>query len=80
MGELENRLEQSKQEKAVHSQEVTQLRTEIAELIVKWVELQDDVTTTAKRESPSMEQINNLKKTCVPKSKKLPRPRLREQG
>lgn len=55
MGELEARLEQIMQEKMVHFQEATQLHAELAELKVKWAELQDPVTMATEYESTSME-------------------------
>lgn len=47
MDELEARLEKTKQEKMIHSQEDTRLHAELAKLKVKWSELQDAINLVA---------------------------------
>lgn len=69
IGELEDRLEITKQEKIVHSQEVTQLHVELAKLMIKWAELQKAVNSVVEREFASIERINNLEANLRSKTK-----------
>nr|XP_033517104.1 uncharacterized protein LOC117281356 [Nicotiana tomentosiformis] len=55
--------------KMVHSQDATQLHVELAELKIKWAELQDVVTSTTEHESASMERIKNLEVNLLSKTK-----------
>lgn len=59
------------QDKRSHSQEVTQLHTELAEQKGKWSELQDVISSVAEQESVSMKRIQALEANLHSKTKKL---------
>lgn len=71
MGEFEAWLEQSEQEKIVHSQEATQKHVELAELKIKQAELQDVFTLVAEQESALMERIIYLEANICSKTEEV---------